>query len=287
MAGGAGAQVLFRRLPLGFSIAYIPKGPIGSDWAELLVEVDAICRKNRAVLLKVEPDGWVEAETEAARQLKGFHAGGIPIQPRRTISVNLSGSEETILDRMKQKTRYNIRLAERKGVTIRPSTDLEGFNSLMKVTAKRDGFGKHSFEYYRCVYNLFKPKGMVELLLAEYAGNPLAALMVFARGIRSWYFYGASNDMERNRMPTYLLQWEAMRWARKKGCIEYDLWGVPDEEEFVLEDQFETRHDGLWGVYRFKRGFGGTLQRSQQTWEKVYNPPLYSIYRRYAGQRGE
>ncbi len=95
------------------------------------------------------------------------------------------------------------------------------------------------------------------LLLAEYEGRPLAALMVFALGRRAYYLYGASTDEERNRMPTYLLQWRAMQWARARGCLEYDLWGVPDEDEQTLEAQFETRRDGLWGVYRFKRGSAG------------------------------
>ena len=94
---------------------------------------------------------------------------------------------------------------------------------------------------------------MCDLLVAEYDGRLLAGLMVFARGSRAWYFYGASNDEERNRMPAYLLQWEAMRWAKSRGCSEYDLWGVPDAEEDALEEGFSTRSDGLWGVYRFKR----------------------------------
>jgi lipid II:glycine glycyltransferase (peptidoglycan interpeptide bridge formation enzyme) len=79
-------------------------------------------------------------------------------------------------------------------------------------------------------------------------------------------------------MPTYLLQWEAIRWAKARGCAEYDLWGVPDEDEETLEAQFESRHDGLWGVYRFKRGFGGQLKRAAQALDRVYNPLLYWIY---------
>jgi lipid II:glycine glycyltransferase (peptidoglycan interpeptide bridge formation enzyme) len=103
--------------------------------------------------------------------------------------------------------------------------------------------------------------------------------MVFARGPRAWYFYGASNDEERNRMPTYLLQWEAMRWAKARGCEEYDLWGVPDVDEATLEADFANRSDGLWGVYRFKRGFGGTLSRSVGAWDRSYLPLAYPLYR--------
>ena len=81
-------------------------------------------------------------------------------------------------------------------------------------------------------------------------------------------------------MPTYLLQWEAMKWAKARSCEEYDLWGVPDEEEETLETNFESRHEGLWGVYRFKRGFGGQLKRAAQAMDQVYNPLLYQVYLR-------
>jgi lipid II:glycine glycyltransferase (peptidoglycan interpeptide bridge formation enzyme) len=128
-------------------------------------------------------------------------------------------------------------------------------------------------------YELFHPKGMCELLLADYQGQPLAALMVFAVGRHAWYLYGASSDRERARMPAYLLQWKAIRWARSRGCVKYDLWGVPDEDEATLEAQFESRRDGLWGVYRFKRGFGGRVARSAGAWDRVYNPAVYWLYR--------
>jgi lipid II:glycine glycyltransferase (peptidoglycan interpeptide bridge formation enzyme) len=192
--------------------------------------------------------------------------------------VDITGKEEEILGRMKQKCRYNVRLAEKKGVTVRPWSDINGFHALIKMTGGRDGFSVHSLEYYERVYNLFHPAGMAELLVAEFEGKPLAALMVFSRGIRSWYLYGASSDEERNRMPAYLLQWEAMRWAKSKGAEEYDLWGVPDEDENVLESQFDSRQDGLWGVYRFKRGFGGKILRTAPAMDKVYNPFLYKLY---------
>jgi len=104
------------------------------------------------------------------------------------------------------------------------------------------------------------------MLCAFFGGEALAALMVFQRGRRAWYFYGASSDEYRELMPTYLLQWEAMRWARTNGCETYDLWGVPEASEDQLEAEFPHRSDGLWGVYRFKRGFGGDLHRSHGPW---------------------
>ncbi len=109
--------------------------------------------------------------------------------------------------------------------------------------------------------------------------------MAFANGKRAWYFYGASANEHRERMPTYLLQWEAMRWARSLGCTLYDMWGVPDEDEETLEANFTTRSAGLWGVYRFKRGFGGRLTRAASPWDRVYNPFLYGFYRWWTGMR--
>jgi lipid II:glycine glycyltransferase (peptidoglycan interpeptide bridge formation enzyme) len=307
VSGDVGIQILFRKLPLGFTIAYAPKpvfprsddfsrsgttDPTGAlrgvvtTWGgdDFWDEVDSVCRKRRAVFLKLEPDSW---ESDFIFHLSSFIFSPHNIQPPRTIIVDIRGTEDEILARMKQKTRYNIRLAEKKGITVRAWDDIPAFHKMMLITGGRDNFGVHSLEYYRRAYDLFHPTGMAELLVAEFEGKPLAALMVFARGQRAWYVYGASTDEERNRMPTYLLQWEAMKWARSKGAEEYDLWGVPDEDETTLEANFESRHDGLWGVYRFKRGFGGELKRSQQAVDRVYNSLLYKFYLwRMAGREG-
>ncbi len=280
-----GAQILFRRLPLGISIGYIPKGPVGSDWGLLWPEIDQVCRKHRAVFLKVEPDNWEPAPGEIAGVFSGW-VPSAPVQPRRTVEVDLSGEPEAWLARMKQKTRYNIHLAERKGVEVAPSEDIDNFHRLMLLTGERDSFGVHSLEYYQRVYDLFKPQDKVELLSATYAGELLAALMVFRQAERAWYFYGASSNAERNRMPTYLLQWQAMTWAAEYGCRIYDLWGVPDVDEDRLEGEFAGRGDGLWGVYRFKRGFGGIVRRSIGAWDRVYQPGLYRLYQLLSRWRG-
>ena len=278
--GGAGVQILFRNVPLGFTIGYIPKAnPPPSLWQE----IDFICRKNRAIFLKLEPDLWQDQKLDTSNL--SLETSPHNIQPPRTIIVDIQGSEEDILSRMKQKTRYNIRLAEKKGVTVRPWADLQAFHNMMLTTGGRDGFGVHSLEYYQRAYDLLHPKGECEILVAEYGGKPLAALFVACHGNRAYYLYGASTDEERNRMPAYLLQWEAMKWAKARGCKEYDLWGVPDEEETALEANFEKRQDGLWGVYRFKRGFGGQLKRAVQAMDRVYNPLLYRAYLKFIGNR--
>jgi len=133
------------------------------------------------------------------------------------------------------------------------------------------------------VYRLFVPQGIGRLLLAEYEGKLIAGVMVFAWGDKAWYMYGASSDAHRDRMPNYLLQWQAMLWAKSRGCRTYDLWGIPDEDEETLEAHFLERHDGLWGVYRFKRGFGGRVLRYVGAWDQVYRPVLYWLYRRAPG----
>ena len=295
-----GAQVLFRKLPLGLTIAYIAKGPVGSEAAltdpacqvAFWGEVDSLCRKRRAVLLKLEPDrfetqGNLEQAASDAQSPppQGFRPSPQAIQPRRTLVVDLRGAEEQILSRMKQKTRYNIRLATKKEVVVRPSTDLDIFYRLMTVTGERDMFGVHNQAYYQRAFELFQPRGECVMLLAEYQGEPISALMAFGRGRRAWYFYGASGNAHRERMPAYLLQWEAMRWAQARGCVSYDLWGVPDFDESYLEAHFSERSQGLWGVYRFKRGFGGELLRSQGPWDRVYQPALYAMYRWRYGNR--
>lgn len=274
----SGAQVLFRRLLMGLTIAYIPKGPVGKSWQALWPEVDQLCRAQRAIFLKVEPDGWEPLDKELRSQFDGWLPSD-PVQPRRTIEVDLSGGLDEVLARMKQKTRYNIHLAQRKEVKVQQSEDLEGFHKMMLVTGQRDGFGVHTLEYYRRAYQLFKPQDKVALLSATYQGQPLAALMVFRQGSRAWYFYGASTNAERSRMPTYLLQWKAMQWAVERGCQIYDLWGIPDVAEEILEREFSGRSGGLWGVYRFKRGFGGVVRRSPGAWDRVYQPALYRLYR--------
>jgi lipid II:glycine glycyltransferase (peptidoglycan interpeptide bridge formation enzyme) len=186
---------------------------------------------------------------------------------------------------MKQKTRYNIKLAQKKGVAVRSIADLEVFHRLMHVTGGRDKFGVHSLAYYRRAYELFHARNSCDLLLAEFEQEPLAALMVFAQGKRAWYLYGASSNEHRDRMPTYLLQWEAMRWARERGCTQYDLWGVPDADENTLEAEFTHRSDGLWGVYRNKRGFGGKLSRAAGPWDRVYSPLAYRLYSWWVSRR--
>jgi lipid II:glycine glycyltransferase (peptidoglycan interpeptide bridge formation enzyme) len=282
----AGGQILLRRLPGGLGqLAYVPKGPV-VDWANagqvehLMPALDQAARSRGAIALTVEPDLPDEPTHEDRLRRLGFRESLLEaVQPRRTLVIDITPDEDDILLAMKSKTRYNIRLAGRRGVTVRAGSDedISTFNSLLATTAERADFGIHPPAYYEAAYQLFVPRGWAQLFLAEVEGEPVAGVMAFALPPRSWYLYGASISAHREKMPTYLLQWEAMRWAKSIGCTTYDLWGIPDEDRQTLEEQFTKRSDGLWGVYRFKRGFGGDLVRTVGAWDRVYAPLRYQL----------
>ncbi len=292
----AGAQILYRSAALGiFKIGYIPHGPL-LDWQDdeqirvLFGQIDESAYKNGAGIMKLEPLLW-QHEITAERWAEICQQSSLvltedTIQPPRTIIVDLRPDEDEILAAMKQKTRYNIRLAARKDVVVREGTghDLNNFADLMKTTGQRDGFGTHDPEYYAAMYSLFAPDNAV-LLIAEYEQKPLAAAMITAFGDTAVYLYGASSNEERNRMPAYAVQWAAMHWAKERGCTRYDLWGVPDAGEEELETQFTARRDGLWPVYRAKRGYGGRVQRTVGVVDRVYNDRLYKMYNWYRNRQ--
>ncbi len=291
----SGALVLYRALPLKVgTIAYVPRGPL-VDWndaqaaAATLAALRAAARRRRAWALWLEPELLDTSEARAQLRAHGLRAVTRTIQPPRTIIVDIAPTEDAILAQMRSKTRYNIRLAERKGVTVHEGTvdDAAAFYALMTETGRRDDFGIHSEAYYRRVFELFlpspgAPSGHAAMLLAEVAGELVAALVVFALGTKAWYLYGASSERHREKMPPYALQWAAIRWAKARGCTVYDLWGIPDFDEETLEAQFAERSDNLWGVYRFKRGFGGQIIRCVGLWEQ----PLHLLYPLAARLRG-
>jgi len=287
------AQVLFRPLMKGLiSTAYVPKGPLLDPGATseqacnaLLDGIHQACRHLRAISLKLEP-GWEDtAEAHQWLQQRGFVPSRRTIQPRRTVVVDLEPDPTGILAQMKPKTRYNIRLAERRGVTVRhgATADLRVFYRLLEETATRQGFGIHTFPYYVQAWEAFAARDAAALMIAEYGGQPLAAIMVFAWAGQACYMYGASADEEKQRMPTYVVQWEAMRWARERDCQAYDLWGVPDVDESEVGSDLAAAEDGgvlssgLGGLYRFKRGFGGREVRYVGAYDYAYNRPLYHM----------
>ena len=286
----AGAQILYRRTPWGQPFAYVPKGPV-VNWeqpalcAGLLQAVEQCARRRHSYLLKLEPD--LPHSQVMARRLAGYGFTLSPqtVQPRSTVHIDLTANQDEILARMKQKWRYNIRLAARKGVLVRAGvrTDLPAFQRLMETTGARDHFGVHNQAYYAAAFDLFAPPGLATWLLAEYEGELLAGIVVFALGRTAWYLWGASGDSQRQLMPNHALQWAAVQWAQARGCAVYDLWGIPDEvgagavEPDAGDDS--ASQAGLWGVWRFKQGFGGQVVRYVGAWDKVLSHPGMWIYR--------
>lgn len=186
---------------------------------------------------------------------------------------------------MKQKTRYNVRLASRKGVTVRSGTikDLDLLYHMYAETSLRDGFTIRNQAYYESVWGTFiqanqslnidsesaKKVPMAEALIAEVDQEPVAAVIVFRFGEKAWYLYGMSRAIHREKMPNYLLQWEAIRRAKVAGCHTYDLWGAPNHFD---------ENDPLWGVYRFKEGLGGRVVCHLGAWDLPTRPILYTLY---------
>jgi lipid II:glycine glycyltransferase (peptidoglycan interpeptide bridge formation enzyme) len=283
----AGAQILYRRLPYGIgTLAYVPKGPLvdcqdSQTAAQLVDALDQAALARGALALSVEPNLADSPESAELVSRTGFVQGAACFQPRRTLVVDIRPEEADILASMKSKTRYNIRLADRKGVTVfrGKASDVETFNQLLTMTGARNEFGVRSPDYIRTAFGLFDQVDQVALFLAEFGHEPLAGIMVFANNQTAWYFFGASSDAHRNLMAPYAVQWAAIQWAKSRGCTHYDLWGVPDEDEDTLEGGFASRDDGLWGVYRFKRGFGGRLTRTVGPWDRIYHTLRYRLYR--------
>lgn len=286
-SGNAGAMVLFRSLPLGFTIGYIPRGPVGSDFPPLWEEIHKVCKAHNAVFLRVEPN-FRENSAEAndlLQTMKGFQPAFATVQPPNTILISLDGTEDDWLRRMNEKTRYNIRLSQRKGLILKESTDTSAFYSLMRQTGTRDSFGVHTESYYKKCLECFSADSKARILMAFYQDEPIAAIMLFIYKNYGYYLYGASSNKERNRMPNHFLQWRAMKICKENGCQYYDLWGIPDEPETVLEAEFQHRQDGLWQVYRFKRGFGGEVSRACGSFDYVYQPLIYRLIASYTRMR--
>lgn len=300
----AAAMLLKRSLPVsGFAkkmcVLYIPKGPL-MDWEDaalrqrVLDDLQAFARRQGAIFIKMDPDvalgmgvpgtdlavefGSGQAVQSELEQRKWIFSQD-QIQFRNTVLVDLAPSEDELLKRMKQKTRYNIRLAQKKGVTVRLGTldDLPLMYHMYAETSVRDGFLIREEGYYQTVWRTFMSvppassplQPFNEPLIAEVDGEPVGAVSMFYFAGQAIYLFGMSRETHREKMPNYLLQWEAMRRAKALGCRVYNLWGAPDEF---------NESDGLWGVFRFKEGLGGTVSRTLGAWDFTPNPLLYRMY---------
>jgi peptidoglycan pentaglycine glycine transferase (the first glycine) len=296
-ATAAAASVLTRRAgPL--RVMYVPKGP-ALDYANpdqvraVLDHLESLARQRRAIWLKIDPDviagTGIPGGTDPARppqddptgqavlarlRERGWRFSASQVQFRNTLTLDLTQDEETLLMNMSQGTRRKVRTGPKQGVSVRMTSgpnDLRTLYDLYTITGERQGFLIRPPDYYREAWGRFIEAGLATAFLAEWEGQPLAGLVLFHFGPKAWYFYGMSSNQERNRMPTYLLQWEAIRWARAHSYATYDFWGAPDT---FSED------DPMWGVYRFKDGFGGRVVRHIGAWDYVPNATLYWAYER-------
>jgi peptidoglycan pentaglycine glycine transferase (the first glycine) len=284
------ASVGIRRIgPL--KVMYVSKGPAlayeDSDLAaEVLDYLQNLARNQFAIWLKIDPDVMsatgIPGEADdlpnttgqaliAALTERGWHFSVDQVHFRNTICIDLTQSEDDLLAAMSQNTRRKVRTAEKKDVTIRVGTpaDLSTLYDLYRATGERDHFLTRPPSYYERAWRSFMEAGLAHALIAEFEGQPIAHVILFHFGRKCWYFYGASGNAERERMPNYLLQWEAMRWAKNQGYTTYDMWGAPD---------YFNESDSMWGVYEFKRGFRGTVTRFIGAWDYAPYPLLYAAY---------
>lgn len=203
-----------------------------------------------------------------------------PRQPQATLILSLNCSKEDILNQMHSKTRYNIRLAEKKDVLIRDEKNPEIFWELMKVTSERDEFRSHEKKYYEKMLNI----PFVRQLTAYFNGKAIASILLVQYAKRWTYLHGASSNEYRNVMAPYLLQWKAIEMAKEQGGEEYDFWGIAKEaDEKEQEIQFHTlkwnKDDKLSAVTRFKSGFGGTRKNYPSAQEIVFKKNIFSFYK--------
>lgn len=287
-------QILNRGFAARLSILYAPKGPL-LDWENaglrnrVLNDLQSFAKKQGAIFLKVDPDILLgrgipqsadDVPDNAGQAMRselmrrGWVYSSDQIQFQNTVLIDLSASEEEMLARMKPKTRYNVRLAEKKGVVLRVGTleDLPMLYKMYAETSVRDGFVIRDEEYYKTAWGIFmQPGGQPSAvpLIAEVHGEPVAAIFLFMFAGRAYYVYGMSRNLHREKMPTYLLQWEAMKLAKAGGCTAYDLWGAPE----IFDES-----DSMWGVYRFKEGLGGEVVRTLGAYDFVPNQLWYKLY---------
>lgn len=274
----AAALVLQRRLwRLPWGLLYVPKGPLLDPtdleaWDGILAHLERLGRRQRTIFVKLDPD--VSVDQDAVTGLlsrRRWRPSTEQIQFRNTMTLDLTQDEDTLLAEMKSKWRYNIRLADRRGVTVRAGSvdDLPLLYDMYRETALRDGFVIRPFDYYRDAWGSFVESGLAHPLIAQVDGDPVAMLILFNFGATAWYMYGASRDRHRDKMPNHLLQWRALCWAKSIGCTVYDMWGAPDEP---------IESDPLWGVYRFKQGFGASLAQHIGAYDYPISRPWYWVY---------
>jgi len=280
----AAITILKRNIPfIGKAIFYAPRGPVGDIHDQelmdyLFIQVKILAEKEKAIFLKIDPDVPVSDEKFKnyllSRRFRyaGRGEGFEGIQPKFVFRLDITPDLDTIFNNFHQKTRYNIRLAGRKGVVVRQDCDekdLPAFYKILKETTERDNFLVRDYSYFETLWKVLAPRGYLKLFMAYYEGQPIAGTLAFLYGDKAWYIYGASSNAHRNVMPNYLLQWTMIEWAKKNGCTMYDFRGVSGD---LSED------NPLYGLYRFKKGFNGEFTEFIGEFDRVYSSFWYFVW---------
>ena len=288
------AQVLYKsRGPV--SLAYIPRGPVfdpgdNDGLRELFAQIDAASKKRRALYLMVESN--TALPFTGNYKSEGFVRGADHFQPSRTVKIPLLPDAD-LLAQMHQKTRYSVRLAERRGVEIvRMAPDeaaVDQFYELLEDTSSRNEFGIHPRAYYQDFLEIFGDDAL--LLFAKVDGVSAAGLIAAKFHDEAIYMYGASSTEHRAHGGAFALQFEAMRWARDHGALTYDLWGIPPQDPVsTSEDDMQrvagTRGSDWRGLFKFKTGFGGAVVTYPPTLERRYNRLLAFAAKRFNDRSG-
>lgn len=264
--------------PFGIKYLYLPRFCFSSLWSDhpqsSFSSLTKWLKNDRFAFLRCEPIGRHEVEDTNIMPAANR-------QPQTTLVLSIEKDEDELLIDMHSKTRYNIRLAKRKGVEIRNNKDIDSFWNLNEETKVRDGFKSHEKRYYEKMLE----SSIVHQFTAFYEGEPIASIICVAYGDTFTYLHGASSSSKRNIMAPYLLQWEAMKKAKRLGCNYYDFWGispVPKENISSCKTSFHNlswQADHKWtGVTRFKAGFGGEVKEYPDAINYVLNKMHFNIY---------
>lgn len=277
---GEAIQFLSRKIPGLGELWYSSRGP-GVSNLDDFIKLTAQIRPKAAFAIMFDPE-IVEDATSAAHLRKAGLVPGTEVQLNRaTIIVGLKPDEETLLAGFKQKTRYNVRLAERKGVRVEPvpasNENCRQMFELYQTMMQRTGFFLRQQNYFIDYWQSQAAAGQGQLFFARHEGEVLAAAFVTYFGKKAWYKDGGSSRAKRELMAPYLLQWEIMRWLKAKGVEQYDLVAVPPKEELTPEHY-------MYGLYQFKSGFNSEITQFIGTWDLALRPTKYRLWK-LAGER--
>ncbi len=244
----------------------------------LITQAHMLAKKEHAVVLRVEPniadDDLRLGDWIATYRKLDFSPNPVSHGGRRSWILDIRLSAEQLLANFKRTWRQNVRSAERKGVIIREANsdaDFDTYYDLLKLTSERDDFFIPSKDYHKEIWRCFGSKGDAVLYLAEHEGEAIAAKMLIRFGYRCWDMFGASSNNKRNLKPTYLLQYRCILWAKDHSCEFFDFRTIPE----ILESDEE-----MWGIYEFKKGFGGFSRLNIPAQDYVYRPLIYKGWRK-------